>query len=58
MSQEELYYQNLLEDRDKEIKLLEDKVDKLTDLLVNHDKKLHQYLEQMESLKLLINELR
>ena len=57
MSQE-LYYQNLLEDRDKEIELLEEKVDKLTDLLLKHDKKLHQYLEQMESLKLLIDELR
>ena len=58
MSQEELYYQNLLEDRDNELELLEEKVDNLTDLLVTHDKQLQQYLEQMESLKLLIDELR
>lgn len=51
MSDNSENYQELLEEKNKEIKLLEEKLNKLCILFKEHDKKLDEYINDLKKIQ-------
>lgn len=51
MSDEDIYYQKLLEEREDDIKKLENKIKQLCDLFTEHTRKINDYMNELKNIE-------